>query len=295
MSSFADTVHTAPVAWPPPKRLKPRTGTAPDGMPARAITPAEVTERLSGRLRDLVGPGRRWSYAEISAHTLIDVRTLKAYVRGTACPNLAKYKRLVVVMGPEVAIDLNRMLGWEPRIGNDPPEALDLGALEAALLRAEQALAGLDRARQPGPSGLIKPNSHTAAARVADTRPEFARALPAQAITPAAIAARLSYRLRRMLDGEGNRSIGGIAEATGISRGVIEAYVAGTACPNLARYFRLERVLGQELGIEFALMLGWRPRYQASRNVAAPLIEALHGSVRACLDTLERIKGTDGR
>ena len=75
------------------------------------ITPQAVTARLSRRLRDLIGPGRRWSYVEMSARTLIDVRSLKAYVSGQACPNLAKYKRLVVVMGPEVVIDLNCMLG----------------------------------------------------------------------------------------------------------------------------------------------------------------------------------------
>ncbi|CAH1656343.1 MULTISPECIES: helix-turn-helix transcriptional regulator [unclassified Chelatococcus] len=289
MSSFADTVHEAPVAWPPPKRLKPMAGLSPDGMAPRAITPAEVTERLSSRLRDLVGPGRRWSYAEISARTLIDIRTLKAYVRGTACPNLAKYKRLVVVMGPEVAMDLNRMLGWTPRIGNDPPEALDLNALETALLRADQALTQLHRSPPRG-SKPATPQSGLAAARAADTLPEFAQSLHAQDITPTAIAARLSYRLKRMLNADGGRSISDIAEATGISRGVIEAYVAGTACPNLARYFRLERVLGQELGIEFALMLGWTPRFHATRDIADPVIADLHDRVRACLHTLARIK-----
>ena len=85
-----------PATWRPSKRNR--------GRPSRH----RCADR---RLRDLIGPGRRWSYAEISARTLIDVRSLKAYVSGQACPNLAKYKRLVVVMGPEVVIDLNCMLG----------------------------------------------------------------------------------------------------------------------------------------------------------------------------------------
>lgn len=293
MSSTTDSFAGAiAVAWPPPKRLKRVTSRAEDdgdGLAPRAITPAEVTERLSGRLRDLVGPGRRWSYGEIAARTLIDIRTLKAYVRGTACPNLAKYKRLVVVMGPEVAMDLNRMLGWEPRIGNDPPEALDLDQLEAALLRAEQALAVLQSSRQPCRQVATRPTVRAPATGGVDTLPGFAQPLPAAGITPAAIATRLSYRLKRMLDGSDGRSIAGIAAATGISRGVIEAYVAGTACPNLARYFRLERVLGQELGIEFALMLGWKPRFRAGRDIAGPLLDELQVRVHACLGAIDRI------
>lgn len=105
------------------------------------ITTDEVTERLSSRLRRMVGPGRRWSYAGVSSRTGIDVRSLKAYANGTACPNLAKYKRLLAVVGPELSVDLNLMQGWLPRFDETPPEALDLVQLREVLLHASQTLA----------------------------------------------------------------------------------------------------------------------------------------------------------
>ncbi len=264
----------------------------PASLPAHAleaheITPQTVTERLARRLRDLIGPGRRWSYAEIAARTLIDVRSLKAYVSGTACPNLAKYKRLVAVMGPEVAMDLNRMLGWEPRAGREPPGAVDLAALEAALLQADQALAlALGPRHGDAPA---RPRRSRGAEELAgiDTLPAYRRPLPPTAITPQAIAARLSFRLKKMLQSGGPWSVGRLVAETGISRGVVEAYLAGTACPNLARYFRMERVLGPELGIEFALMLGWEPRFLADRGLSHDRLDDLRSHVRACLAALE--------
>ncbi len=93
------------------------------------ITPEAVADRLSYRLGHVVGTGRRWSYHEVVSETRIDVRTLKAYVQGTACPNLVKYKRLLAVLGPEIGVDLNAMKGWLPRSDVIPPEALDLDGL----------------------------------------------------------------------------------------------------------------------------------------------------------------------
>jgi len=64
-------------------------------LPARSITPAEIQVRLSHRLRQIIGPGRRATLAEAASLTGINARTLKAYVAGTACPNVARYRRLL--------------------------------------------------------------------------------------------------------------------------------------------------------------------------------------------------------
>ena len=98
------------------------------------ITPAEVTRRLSLQLRKMIGTGRRWSYRGVAQVTGIDERSLKAYAAGTACPNLAKYKRLLVVLGPELSRDIDRMYGWIPRNEASQPGSVDLGALRAELL-----------------------------------------------------------------------------------------------------------------------------------------------------------------
>lgn len=79
------------------------------------ITTETVIERLSYRLDRLIGPGRRWSLAEAAEATGIDQRTLHSYVSGAACPTLAKYYRLERLIGPELGMELARMLGWEPR------------------------------------------------------------------------------------------------------------------------------------------------------------------------------------
>jgi hypothetical protein len=98
------------------------------------ITPAEVTRRLSLQLRKMIGTGRRWSYRGVAQVTGIDERSLKAYAAGTACPNLAKYKRLLVVLGPELSRDIDRMYGWMPRNEASQPGSLDLTALRSELL-----------------------------------------------------------------------------------------------------------------------------------------------------------------
>lgn len=113
------------------------------------ITTEEVTERLSSRLRRMVGPGRRWSYTGVSARTGIDVRTLKAYANGTACPSLARYKRMLAVLGPELSADLNLMQGWLPRCDETPPEAVDLLQLRDVLAHASQKLAAILAETEP--------------------------------------------------------------------------------------------------------------------------------------------------
>ncbi|MBX3578539.1 MAG: hypothetical protein KF723_15140 [Rhizobiaceae bacterium] len=102
-------------------------------MPAidvERITTEECARRLSRRLRQLIGPGRVWSYRGVSNLSGIDERTLKAYCAGTACPNLTKFHRLLAVLGPAITVDLQLMLGWTPRSGlRLPPGAVDLEAV----------------------------------------------------------------------------------------------------------------------------------------------------------------------
>ncbi len=117
-----------------------------DGGPLdpRKITTAEVTERLSRRLRQLIGPGRRWSYRGVAERSGIDERTLKAYAAGESCPNLAKYKRLLAVVGPELTSDIDRMHGWLPRLGEtEPPGSIDLAQLRAELAQTLEAIDAL--------------------------------------------------------------------------------------------------------------------------------------------------------
>ena len=110
-------------------------------LPVRSITPAEIQARLSHRLRQIVGPGRRVTLAEAAKLTGINARTLKAYVAGTACPNVARYGRLLRVFGPEVGIELALMLGWEPRATNPTlPQTEDLCALRESIAQAIRAL-----------------------------------------------------------------------------------------------------------------------------------------------------------
>jgi hypothetical protein len=98
------------------------------------ITSGEVGRRIGQQMRKMIGPGRRWSYRGVALLTGIDMRTLRAYAAGTACPNMAKYKRLLVVLGPELARDVDRMYGWMPRAEPSPPGTLDLVALRADLV-----------------------------------------------------------------------------------------------------------------------------------------------------------------
>lgn len=110
-------------------------------LDVREITSTEVSRRLGVQLRKMVGPGRRWSYRGLAKLTGIDTRSLKAYAAGAACPNLAKFKRLLAVLGPELARDIDRMYGWIPREEvRLPPGAVDLERLRAQLVDAVAAL-----------------------------------------------------------------------------------------------------------------------------------------------------------
>jgi hypothetical protein len=122
-------------------------------MPAievERITTEECARRLSRRLRQLIGPGRVWSYRGVSNLTGIDERTLKAYCAGTACPNLTKFHRLLAVLGPAITVDLQLMLGWTPRSGlRLPPGAVDLEAV-AKDLREVMRVIDAEMSKTPG-------------------------------------------------------------------------------------------------------------------------------------------------
>lgn len=116
------------------------------------ITSEEMARRLGSQLRKMVGPGRRWSYKGLSELTAIDLRSLQAYAAGSTCPNLAKFKRLLAVLGPELAREIDQMYGWIPREQvRLPPGALDLETLRAELVQTLVALdAMLDKAAKLG-------------------------------------------------------------------------------------------------------------------------------------------------
>src|SRR5262245_59155609 len=103
----------------------------------REITPKAIKQRLSYRLRQLIGAGKRYSYEEAAALTGIGLRTLRSYVHGTASPNLARYSRLLRAIGPEVGIEMALMLGWEPRAHRQSaPEMKHLRELRDGLAQA---------------------------------------------------------------------------------------------------------------------------------------------------------------
>jgi len=115
------------------------------------ITTAEVTRRLSLQLRKMIGPGRRWSYRGVADLTGIDERSLKAYAAGTACPNLAKFKRLLLVLGPELGRDIDRMYGWMPRSESCQPGAIDLAAFRSELVERLRLLDRMLAEPRPAP------------------------------------------------------------------------------------------------------------------------------------------------
>lgn len=268
------------------------------------VTPEAVMERLSYRLSRIVGTGRQWSYHGVSSRTLIDVRTLKAYVQGTACPNLVKYKRLLAVLGPEIGTELNIMKGWLPRSDAVPPEAVDLVDLFHELKRARNiihSVLGIPETRgevaHAGTSNEKLADIMDAADLddivtddIVDTLPEFRQVIKVEEISTAAVASRLSYRLRRMV-GPGRRwEIGEVAEATAIDRRTLQSYLDGIACPNLSRYLRLGYFLGPEIGVEMARMIGWEPRFAPvvglSRQELQQLAESLAHAQNAVRDTV---------
>lgn len=128
-------------------------------LPVREITPTQIQLRLSSRLRKIIGRAGRVSLAEAARITEIHPRTLKAYVDGTACPNLARYGRLLRVFGPEVGIEMALMLGWEPRaISQRAPQTDDLVALRDAVL---QALRVIDLLQADSPTETPPPRRQT--------------------------------------------------------------------------------------------------------------------------------------
>lgn len=278
---------------------------SPVGMPKvpiaiDRITAEVVTERLSRALRRIVGPGRRWSYAAVAQRTGIDLRTLKAYVQGSACPNLVRYKRLLAALGPEIGQDLNVMQGMLPRRDASPPEALDLMALRRELTRATTTLSSvLGSPAMDARAGEVGPSTEAEAAGRDDgvgTRPEFRRPIRIDRINQAAIVARFSYRLRQMI-GPGRRwSLASVAGETAIDARTLRSYVDGRACPNVARYLRLVQLLGPESGYELALMLGWQPRYRLPMRISPTALATLRSAIdeaRAAIDAF--IQSGDGR
>ena len=265
----------------------------PHPLQIEEITPEAVMERLSYRLSRIVGTGRQWSYHGVSSRTLIDVRTLKAYVQGTACPNLVKYKRLLAVLGPEIGTELNVMKGWLPRSDTVPPEAIDLVELYLELNRAHNIINSVLEL----PESKTAPKAATSHAfaelldagnlddvvadEAIDTLPEFRHAIKVEEISTAAVASRLSYRLRRMV-GPGRRwETGEVAEATAIDRRTLQSYLDGVACPNLSRYLRLGHYLGPEIGVELARMIGWEPRF-------APVVKLSRNELRRLARSIEQ-------
>ncbi len=261
------------------------------------ITPEAVTQRLSYRLRKLVGTGRRWSYLGVASLTQIDVRTLKAYAQGTACPNLVKYKRLLAVLGPEIGIELNLMKGWMPRSDVVPPEALDLEELRIELAHAigvlQDVLPDEDTADSDGDQGTAEAPSVSPPPPDDDqfeTLPEFRTPLRVEDIDVSAVASRLSYRLRSIIGPKGQWDLGQVADATGIDRRTLQSYLDGTACPNLARFHRLGRLLGPQVGVELAFMIGWEPRYGQSLLHPREHVRELHGALAEAIVAIRRLQ-----
>lgn len=256
------------------------------------ITPETVTERLSYRLNTLVGTGRRWSYFGVAARTLIDVRTLKAYVQGTACPSLVKYKQLLAVLGPEIGIEFNIMKGWPPRSAVMPPDTIDLVELRA---RLQQGLSVLGEVLGGNSDGTSASDDELVAQQHEpdgiETLAEFRRPLAVETIDAAAVAARLGYRLQKIIGPGRPWSLADVSDATGIDRRTLQSYIAGEACPNLTRYHRLTFVLGPQVGVELAYMIGWEPRYSDRLQLPLRQSEALEQALRNAVDAINELLG----
>ena len=113
----------------------------------KAIVPAEIKRRLSASLSEIIGPGRPYSFAEAARLTHINERTIRAYVDGSACPNLARYCRLLRVFGAGVGRDLALMLGWTPRASLSPSP--DISALMELRQEIRTALTAVEKCMPP--------------------------------------------------------------------------------------------------------------------------------------------------
>lgn len=253
------------------------------------VTTETVTERLSYRLSQIVGAGRRWSYHALSARAGIDMRTLKAYVQGTACPNLVRYKRLLAVLGPEIGTELNIMKGWLPRSDTTPPEAVNLVDLREELTRVEKIIGDGVDGSGPIVRDALCPLDGSFNQRAVEDDQQFRTQLKIQNIDARAVAARLSYRLKLMIGPNRPWQIAEVSDQAGIDRRTIQSYLAGTACPNLARFLRLSHLLGPEIGVELAYMIGWEPRFGIAQNFQSADIKELAYTVRATISAIERV------
>lgn len=261
------------------------------------ITPEAVTERLSYQLQKFVGTGRRWSYFGVAARTQIDVRTLKAYVQGTACPSLVKYNQLLAVLGPEIGIETNMMKGWPPRSAVVPPEAVDLTELRRDLLRSLSVLDEVLGVEDVQLGAMERDDEVVSSSYEADgieTLAEFRRPLSVEDMDAAAVAARLGYRLQKMIGPGRPWSLSDVSDATGIDRRTLQSYVMGEACPNLARYHRLGFVLGTQIGVELAYMVGWEPRYSEPLHLPRDRSEALERALRDAVNAIDQMFETGG-
>jgi hypothetical protein len=131
------------------------------------ITTEAVTRRLSYRLRQLIGPGRRFSLAEVAEATGIDPRTLQSYLQGVACPNLSKYYRLEHLLGPELGVEMARMLGWEPRFAE--PQSIPANLIVRMKRMVDDTVEVIDEIleRDEGPSHVrvLRPAARKAPSR----------------------------------------------------------------------------------------------------------------------------------
>ena len=115
-------------------------------LPVRSITPAEIQARLSHRLRQIVGPGRRVTLAEAAKLTGINARTLKAYAASriplTVCP-LSNLKLKVVRRLEDHAMARLLRAGLAVTMNSDDPSYFG-GYMNENYL-ATQAALGLSR------------------------------------------------------------------------------------------------------------------------------------------------------
>jgi hypothetical protein len=260
------------------------------------VTPESVTERLSHRLRQMIGSGQPWSYRAVATRTGIDVRTLKAYVQGTACPSLVKYKRLLALLGPEVGTELNVMKGWLPRSDAVPPEAVNLVELRHELIRINGIIGEVldengigHEPDEPGASPGVDDGGRHDDLVPGPSGAAFATPLKIEEIDARAVALRLSHRLRSMIGPNHGWQLGAVSDTTGIDRRTLQSYLDGSACPNLARFLRLTYLLGPEIGVELAQMIGWEPRFGAATQGCRAEIERLYESILATRSAIDRI------
>ena len=79
----------------------------------------------------------------------LDGRSITPTAMAAALQTLAKFKRLLAVLGPELGRDIDRMYGWVPRSEASQPGSVDLVALRADLLRKLQLIDGILLNRVP--------------------------------------------------------------------------------------------------------------------------------------------------